>query len=1098
MRGTRGFVALILTAAALAASGAAGAAPRTITRDDRIAAQRAIEEVYWRHRIWPKENPGRKPPLDAVMPAGTLYARVDDYVRKSNALGVLWHRPITGEQLQAELDRIVRDSHDRNTLREIFDALGNDSYLIAETLARQTLAERLIRSWHGGSSAGESFDEWWGKQERSFSSAETLMSSTRAFTLPPLAPGACTPDSWSPTKTDVPDPRESHLAVWTGAEMIVWGGYAGGTPLNTGGRYDPATDTWRPTSLGAHLPLSAQSSTAVWTGTEMIVWGGRYFDGLSGWVTYLNTGARYDPTTDAWTPTSTGANIPLGRYDHSAVWTGTEMIVWGGIANLGPTYAYTNTGGRYDPATDSWTSVAIDAATPPARRAHAAVWTGSEMIVWGGDGIDIGSSGGRYRPSSDSWQPTSTGPGVPDPTYRPVSVWTGTTMIVWGGNDTSSGTYPNKGGRYDPVADTWQPTSTGAGVPSTSFSGVGVWTGSRMIVWNGGGSSYDPAADTWTPIAAGGPPGGLNHTGVWTGSELIVWGGRKGANPSNLGGRYSPATDTWVPTASSGETPPSARRAAAVWTGSEMIVWSGFQGASGNGVTLSSGGRYRPATDSWTPTASSSGVLEPREGAVAVWTGSEMVVWGGQNYGSGGRYDPLTDAWRPTAIGAGSPSGRQFHTAVWTGTEMIVWGGNGKNTGSRYNPRTDSWQPTSTGANVPIGRSDHSAVWTGSQMIVWGGGVTGGYTNTGGRYDPVSDTWQPTSTGAGVPPNTGAHSAVWTGSQMIVWGGFSRESVGGRYDPVSDAWQPTDVGSSVPAPRTYHASVWTGNEMIVFGGIDNQAQFDKPHGGARYSPSADGWLPMTDWPYVSRSLVWGSVVWTGTSMAVWGGDPSTAEGALYCACPNGALFYRDADGDGYGDPAVSTPACDGVAPAGYVADATDCNDASAGAHPGAAEICNGLDDNCNGIVDEGASGLDADGDLVAGACDNCPTTWNPTQSDFDHDGEGDACDLNDGEIYQWRDDKGSVSWQPEQGPTEWNVYTGDLAVLRSTGEYTQAPDSNALADRQCHLAATFAADTNDPAPGNASFTLVAGVTSGVEGSLGTSSAGPRANTNPCP
>ncbi len=59
----------------------------------------------------------------------------------------------------------------------------------------------------------------------------------------------------------------------------------------------------------------------------MIVWGGYFYDGS---YHELNTGGRYNPATDAWVGTSTGANVPSGRDDHTAVWTGTEMIVWGG------------------------------------------------------------------------------------------------------------------------------------------------------------------------------------------------------------------------------------------------------------------------------------------------------------------------------------------------------------------------------------------------------------------------------------------------------------------------------------------------------------------------------------------------------------------------------------------------------------------------------------------------------------------------------------------------------------------------------------------------------------------------------------------------
>ena len=89
---------------------------------------------------------------------------------------------------------------------------------------------------------------------------------------------------------------------------------------------------------------------------------------------------------------------------HTAVWIGSEMIVWGGVGNSGRL----NTGGRYNPSTDTWTATSTTNA-PEARTEHTAVWTGSEMIVWGGVGTGSGhlNTGGRYNPSTNTWTATS-------------------------------------------------------------------------------------------------------------------------------------------------------------------------------------------------------------------------------------------------------------------------------------------------------------------------------------------------------------------------------------------------------------------------------------------------------------------------------------------------------------------------------------------------------------------------------------------------------------------------------------------------------------------------------------------------------------------
>ena len=261
---------------------------------------------------------------------------------------------------------------------------------------------------------------------------------------PARGTSGCVDDTWAATSTvDAPGPRSGHTAIWTDSEIIVWGGFGGGW-LNTGGRYDPATDTWTTISTeGAPSPRSGH--TAVWNGTEMIVWGGAFI-GTDRVRVFHNTGGRYDPVTDTWTAT-TLAGAPIGRWQHTAVWTGSEMIVWSGVTSCDDVCHVTNTGGRYDPATDTWTATSLAGASS-VRRLPTAVWTGQEMLVWGGEGRGSFfpvNTGGRYDPVTDTWTATSLD-GAPSGRCKHTAVWTGTEMIVLGGYDFRSRL--DTGGRY--------------------------------------------------------------------------------------------------------------------------------------------------------------------------------------------------------------------------------------------------------------------------------------------------------------------------------------------------------------------------------------------------------------------------------------------------------------------------------------------------------------------------------------------------------------------------------------------------------------------------------------------------------------------------
>ncbi len=125
----------------------ASASGSGLSIDERAAAQRAIEEVYWKHTIWPNEN-SPKPPLSEVMSEEEIRKKVEETLKMSKALEEVWRHPITGSDLQAEMERMAETTRDAETLRELWNALGNDPQLIAECLARPLLVERLIHDWY--------------------------------------------------------------------------------------------------------------------------------------------------------------------------------------------------------------------------------------------------------------------------------------------------------------------------------------------------------------------------------------------------------------------------------------------------------------------------------------------------------------------------------------------------------------------------------------------------------------------------------------------------------------------------------------------------------------------------------------------------------------------------------------------------------------------------------------------------------------------------------------------------------------------------------------------------------------------------------------
>jgi N-acetylneuraminic acid mutarotase len=333
----------------------------------------------------------------------------------------------------------------------------------------------------------------------------------------------------------------------------------------------------------------------------------------------------------AWVNGS-ASNAPSARAGHTAVWDSQRLIVWGG--SIAPGAAYVGSGAMFTADADQWETVSTITA-PSARAGHTAVWSGNEMIVWGGYGTNGWlNTGGKFYPDQQLWRTVST-TNAPAERSGHIAVWTGSRMLVWGGQNATG--LLNNGALYDPVSDQWS-TLALANSPEARIGATAVWAGDRVLLWGGEGamgvlsngmqlrcSSGIPTQ--WVAMAsANAPTARRHHTAIWTSARMLVWGGDNGGVPTGDGAAYDPAANAWA--ALSTTSAPVARSDhTAVWTGQEMLIVGGTTGAA----ELASGSAYDPATGLWRPL--STGNLQARTEATASWTGTEMLIFGGRAQG---------------------------------------------------------------------------------------------------------------------------------------------------------------------------------------------------------------------------------------------------------------------------------------------------------------------------------------------------------------------------------------------------------------------------------------------------------------------------------
>jgi len=367
---------------------------------------------------------------------------------------------------------------------------------------------------------------------------------------------------------------------------------AASAPAHTAGIAAQGAGMWR---LLPQAPIgqAGQGFTGVWTGSRMIVFGGVTNIDEQGIRIYA--GAIYDPATDSW---SSLPDLRTGNpYGYKTVWTGTELVAFSPLGS----YAY-------NPRTNRWRRLPVE------RKGGAGgvvVWTGREVIDWGGGCCaEASSGGGAYDPTTNRWRRLAPSPLAAS--QGPIGAWTGRELIILvSGLDPSSGKpYPASFARaaaYNPTTDTWRGI---APPPALRDRATAVWDGHEVLLVGGAVIrqtpqpwpltrsvlGYNPATNRWRRLAPL-ESGRVDCAVVWTGKRLLVWGGQAGTRRFSIqrpprGFAYDPATNRWT------KLPKAPLRGrvspAAVWTGKTMIVWGG--GGLPNYRSFTDGAAFTPAT----------------------------------------------------------------------------------------------------------------------------------------------------------------------------------------------------------------------------------------------------------------------------------------------------------------------------------------------------------------------------------------------------------------------------------------------------------------------------------------------------------------------
>jgi N-acetylneuraminic acid mutarotase len=539
--------------------------------------------------------------------------------------------------------------------------------------------------------------------------------------------------------------------------------------------YNPTANTWSP-AANLSTARSDYTATLLADGRVLVAGGWSYEDPP------LASAEIYDPTTNTWSPAD---NLNQWLYAHNATMLADgRVLITGGAVLFSVYYSVYRITEVYDPATNTWTSLAD---MHMARVGHTATLLadGRVLVAGGSDQLlSYLSSAEIYDPATGDWTAGAGGPGTWSHTATLLP--DGRVLVAGGGNvlHPSSGSSLASAGIYDPTSNTW--TAAAAMAAGRMGHSAKLLPGGRVLVMGGRSGGYEnpplasaeiynPTANTWTAAAAL-PTAYSGYTATLLGDgRVLVAGGYNEPNYLPVAKIYDPTADTWTPAADM-QNARFGHRATLLSNG-RVLVTGGF-----NGVPLVGAEIYNPATNTWDPAAD---LLIARSGHTATLL----------------------------------PNGR-----------VLVTGGNSPSITSAevYDPATNTW---TSAANLQAARASHTATLLPDGRVLVAGGESLVMNSSGEVYDPTTNTWTLVPDLGGMERTGHTATLLLDGRVMVAggWVAFSRVDIFDRGLGYNSLWRPNittiPTSLSLGSALTLSGSGFRGfkNNEASGGGTNNSA-----------------------------------------------------------------------------------------------------------------------------------------------------------------------------------------------------------------------------------------------------------------------------------